>query len=199
MRLRMNRSEAGRLGFAKTGHLLRASAILRCEAARERYERAPVFCGYCGRRLLYEERAKKFCNHSCASSFTNSRRSPPNKCESCGGLARVGVKYCEAPACQAARRHKRVRLEDCALDRTRKEFLIRTRGHRCESCRNETWNDQPIPLVLDHKDGDHQNNVDANLRLLCPNCDAQTPTYKGRNRGHGRYARRMRYQAGKSF
>ena len=33
----------------------------------------------------------------------------------------------------------------------------------------------------------------------CPNCDAQTPTYKGRNRGHGRYARRMRYQAGKSF
>ncbi|MEO5692127.1 MAG: HNH endonuclease signature motif containing protein [Usitatibacter sp.] len=36
-------------------------------------------------------------------------------------------------------------------------------------------------LELDHIDGDHLNNALCNLRLLCANCHAQTPTYRGRN------------------
>jgi hypothetical protein len=40
---------------------------------------------------------------------------------------------------------------------------------------------RPIPLELDHIDGHHWNNSLDNLRLLCPNCHAQTPTYKARN------------------
>ena len=38
-----------------------------------------------------------------------------------------------------------------------------------------------------------------NLRLVCPNCDSQLPTFKGRNTGNGRYYRRQRYKAGKSY
>jgi hypothetical protein len=37
-----------------------------------------------------------------------------------------------------------------------------------------------------------------NLRLICPNCDSQLPTFKMRNRGRGRHSRRQRYADGKS-
>lgn len=53
--------------------------------------------------------------------------------------------------------------------------------HKCCKCNNTTWNDQPIPLELDHIDGNHRNNNISNLTILCPNCHAQTPTYCGKN------------------
>ena len=44
------------------------------------------------------------------------------------------------------------------------------------------WLGLPLALVLDHVDGDPTNNRRENLRLVCPNCDSQLPTYKSRNR-----------------
>ena len=41
--------------------------------------------------------------------------------------------------------------------------------------------------------------VRENLRLVCPNCDSQLPTYKSRNRGSGRHSRRQRYRDGQSY
>ena len=41
-----------------------------------------------------------------------------------------------------------------------------------------TWLGLPLALVLDHIDGDPTNNRRENLRLVCPNCDSQLPTYK---------------------
>jgi 5-methylcytosine-specific restriction endonuclease McrA len=52
---------------------------------------------------------------------------------------------------------------------------------QCRSCGLRNWMGAPIPLELDHVDGDHSNNSLGNLRLLCPNCHAQTPTYKARS------------------
>lgn len=54
--------------------------------------------------------------------------------------------------------------------------------HKCEICNLEDWMGQPIPIELDHIDGDHYNNSLDNLRILCPNCHAQTPTNSGRNK-----------------
>jgi hypothetical protein len=53
---------------------------------------------------------------------------------------------------------------------------------RCSCCKLDTWLEQPIPLELDHIDGNHQNNALENLRLLCPNCHSLTPTFRGRNK-----------------
>jgi hypothetical protein len=70
----------------------------------------------------------------------------------------------------------------------------------CALCGIEAaWNGAPLEFVLDHIDGDSDNNRRANLRLLCPNCDSQLPTFKSRNRGRGRHSRRQRYADGLSF
>lgn len=60
--------------------------------------------------------------------------------------------------------------------------------HRCSSCYLTFWLDGPIPLQLDHKDGNHLNNNLSNLRLLCPNCHSLTSTFAGKNKGKGVYA-----------
>lgn len=56
--------------------------------------------------------------------------------------------------------------------------------HECNRCELTQWQDEPIPLELEHIDGDHYNNKIANLELLCPNCHALTETYCGRNRSN---------------
>ena len=54
--------------------------------------------------------------------------------------------------------------------------------HKCECCGLNEWLGEPIPLELDHIDGDHYNNILENLKILCPNCHAKTPTYRGKNK-----------------
>lgn len=62
--------------------------------------------------------------------------------------------------------------------------LINERGWiaECYICKLKEWNSLPIPLELDHIDGNHYNQLENNLRLLCPNCHAQTPTYRNKRR-----------------
>lgn len=54
---------------------------------------------------------------------------------------------------------------------------------RCEECLRESWRGKAIPLELDHINGQREDNRLGNLRILCPNCHAQTDTYRGRNIG----------------
>ena len=57
--------------------------------------------------------------------------------------------------------------------------------YSCSCCTLGEWNNKPIVLELDHIDGDNRNNEPSNLRLLCPNCHSQTPTFRGRNINNG--------------
>lgn len=52
---------------------------------------------------------------------------------------------------------------------------------KCEQCSITTWNDREAPLELDHIDGNPYNHILSNLRVLCPNCHAQTSTHRGKN------------------
>lgn len=67
-----------------------------------------------------------------------------------------------------------------------KKLLIEERGRRCERCGNTEWQGEQIPIELEHIDGDNINNVKDNLMLLCPNCHALTPTWRGRKTNTGK-------------
>lgn len=55
--------------------------------------------------------------------------------------------------------------------------------HRCVTCNQTEWLEKPIPLELDHINGDNTDNRIENLRCLCPNCHTLTDTYRGKNIG----------------
>ena len=59
--------------------------------------------------------------------------------------------------------------------------------NQCSECGAlPIWRDKPLTLQLDHINGDPFDNRLANLRILCPNCHAQTETFKG-GKLRGRY------------
>lgn len=62
----------------------------------------------------------------------------------------------------------------------RKRLYLEQEG-RCNNCCRYEWQDKEIPLELEHKDGNHHNNSRENIEMLCPNCHALTPTWRGRN------------------
>lgn len=43
-----------------------------------------------------------------------------------------------------------------------------------------------LTFILDHIDGNADNNSRDNLRLICPNCDSQLSTYKSKNKNSAR-------------
>ena len=54
----------------------------------------------------------------------------------------------------------------------------RIKEDKCESCGiSNIWNNKPLSMQLDHKDGDHCNHNLDNLQILCPNCHTQTKNH----------------------
>lgn len=53
----------------------------------------------------------------------------------------------------------------------------------CSDCGITKWRGHPVPLELDHINGNNRDNRLENLRLLCCNCHGLTPTWRGRNWG----------------
>lgn len=63
--------------------------------------------------------------------------------------------------------------------------------YECEFCNISTWRGAAISLQLDHIDGNRFNNNLENLRILCPNCHSQTPTYCSKNKKISNYLKRI--------
>jgi hypothetical protein len=200
----MTHSEAGKLGAKKTKQLWRT-----------RYEKKPNYCTKCLKKLPYEKRKNKFCNNSCAASFNNLGKVKnfkkgtysklhPKVCQNCSnkffGRAK---KYCSLKCSQDFHWKKSLeRIETTGNFwniNVAKKYLSKKFGYKCSECGICEWQGKRLSLILDHIDGNPYNSLIGNLRLLCPNCDSLTPTFKGKNKGNGRYSRRQRYQEGKSF
>lgn len=48
----------------------------------------------------------------------------------------------------------------------------------CEKCYLTEWQGEKISFELDHINGDNTDNRIENLKILCPNCHSQTPTWR---------------------
>ena len=76
---------------------------------------------------------------------------------------------------------------------TLRRYLIHKRGNKCEICGISEWNNAPLTLPVDHINGDSDDNTPKNIRLLCPNCHYQTPTFSCRKKKN---SYRSKYRSG---
>jgi len=72
-----------------------------------------------------------------------------------------------------------------SMGRLKKRLLaVGLLQRRCQVCGlGEQWCGKTLVLRMDHINGDRTDNRIENLRLVCPNCDSQLPTFAGRNIG----------------
>ena len=189
---KMTRAEAGMLGM-----------IERVRRVKARYEANPNLCPTCQRPIPYDKRhTNKFCSHSCAATFSNLHRVRTKKplviCAGCGKKTK-NPKFC-SNKCQREFDYQKTVSDWLAgkLDGLRsaymttdwvKRWIGERDGKKCSICQGTEWLGKPMPLILDHIDGNGLNSVPQNLRFVCPNCDRFLPTFGSRNRGKGRKAR----------
>lgn len=64
----------------------------------------------------------------------------------------------------------------------RRRKILEEQQGKCLHCGINEWQGRPLILELDHIDGHKRNNTRNNLRVLCPNCHSQTPTFRNKKR-----------------
>jgi hypothetical protein len=80
-----------------------------------------------------------------------------------------------------------------------KRYLIELHGEKCILCgwSKKNLKTGKVPLEIDHIDGNADNNIENNLRLICPNCHALSSNFRNLNKGKGR-SWRIKYLKSKS-
>lgn len=160
-----------------------------------------IVCPQCSKTFQdYKRFNRKYCSHSCSATHNNlsqagasAKHSAKVTCKWCKQpLKKTNRTYCSKLCSGAYRSHEAINSGK-ATGGTLRRHLLATQENICNTCQLASWNDQPIPLDVDHVDGDPYNNDLSNLRLLCKNCHAQTPTYGNKNKGNGRKERYIKY------
>jgi len=160
-------------------------------------------CLYCGNIIeTTVSKNKRFCTKSCSASYNNKKRKKKNFCKNCSNLINSKNIYCNN-TCQNEYQRKQIfkKIESNEFYLENKEteskwlkrYLIENDGEKCIKC---GWNKiNPItgnvPIQINHKDGNMENNILNNVELLCPNCHSLTENFGSLNKGNGRKQRRL--------
>lgn len=122
-----------------------------------------IICLNCGCTTKYHK-GKKFCSSKCSSEYLHKKayenflKNDNNKYNNGGYIAK-----------------------------NFKDFILKEQNNICLICgQKPIWMNKDLVFVLDHIDGDASNNNRNNLRLICPNCDSQTNTFKSKTKNSKR-------------
>jgi hypothetical protein len=141
----------------------------------------------------------KFCSRSCSVSFTNKthpKRIKEIKSKNCIYClqpfqyhSKSSKKYCSKICLISHKEHKIKTIgfgNGFYHNNSIRKYFISNYGNKCMICNlnADNWNGKPITLIVDHINGKGNDNTLDNLRIICPNCDCQLPTYKAKNKGN---------------
>jgi predicted restriction endonuclease len=124
-----------------------------------------------------------------------TRERNEKKCKNCNELIPNRNTYCDNK-CQAEFQNKAKyeKLQDGQIEglgnldsvaRTAKRYLIKLHGNKCMVCGWDEVNPftGKVPVELNHKDGNPENNSIDNLEILCPNHHSLSEFHKSRGKG----------------
>lgn len=162
-----------------------------------------MYCKKCNK----ETSNPQFCSISCSAKFHNNIRpkknlAPKPSCLHCGKESNYRNSSFCSQQCYGFYREE-LNLQKIITSgiihpkgfyhssNIARKILTKLHGYKCSICHLSNWQGKQITLINDHINGIPDDWRIENLRLLCPNCDSQTDTYKGKNKGKGRPQRRV--------
>lgn len=155
----------------------------------------------------YAKDNRKFCNSACAAVYNNTkypkRSSTQSRIPTTNSTYKGTIcKHCETHISGRKRSYCNIECRSTARAVTAsvlrdnkfkdgtlsgsslRKVVFKLLPHNCDICKEHMWMGRHITLEVDHINGNSADNTMENLRLLCPNCHAQTPTYKAKNKGN---------------
>jgi hypothetical protein len=211
MRQGLTTSEAGKLGAIESAK----TAVINKQKRIDTWNLNPKLCKFCSLAITYQNRRNDFCSQSCGAKFHNQSKGftllddKVFNCLFCSKEFRANGtaehKYCSRDCMtnfwwkDTKKELLKLGVDNSSANNTGKKYLIELHEGKCQLCKLNEWQGKPMPLVLDHINGNPYDNLLENLRVICHNCNAQTPTFAGRNKGNGRVERARRYKVEKEI
>lgn len=136
-------------------------------------EKSPRFCQHCFQLLVHKQ--KDYCSNKCQME----KKRQDDTIAWLQGKVVTSTKAEQVP--------KFIR-----------SYLLKLYNYSCQACGWHEVNPTSgkVPVQIEHKDGNFNNNSRENLSVLCPNCHSLTSTFGNLNKGHGRRKRKLIHQIG---